>query len=62
MSEHQLASIVAQIARNNGKASTNAVASRCYVCDRTALRWLKNAEGVTVRRVGVKGGWLPLVA
>jgi hypothetical protein len=62
MSAEQIASIVTQLARTNGKATTNAVAAHCYVCDRTALRWLKRVEGVAVKRVGVKGGWLPLAA
>lgn len=62
MSAQQLASIVAQLARDNGKATTTAVAVRCCVSERTARRWLREVEGVAVRRIGVKCGWLPLVA
>lgn len=62
MSAQQLASIVAQLTRDNGKATTTAVAVRCCVSVATARRWLREVEGVTVKRLGVKRGWLPLAA
>lgn len=42
---------------------TIALASRIYLCDRQARRYLceLEARGV-VRRVGQRGGWLPVAA
>lgn len=57
--EAQILMVIASLERNNGKATTKAVATQIHLSQVQTWRYLKQMESQgSLRRVGKRGGWL----